>query len=72
VLAGRERRVLFAATFDGLQDRRKIDLRALQELFVNNRWWAAEMVEHEPAFFADLTAQKEIFPSGRPMMRDEI
>jgi carbonic anhydrase len=33
-------------------------LRALQELFANNRRWAAEMVEREPAFFANLTAQQ--------------
>jgi carbonic anhydrase len=33
-------------------------LRALPELFANNRRWAAEMVEREPAFFADLTAQQ--------------
>ena len=33
-------------------------MRALPELFANNRRWAAEMVEREPAFFADLTAQQ--------------
>jgi carbonic anhydrase len=33
-------------------------LQALPELFANNRRWAAEMVEREPSFFADLTAQQ--------------
>ena len=33
-------------------------MRALPELFANNRRWAAEMVEREPAFFANLTAQQ--------------
>ncbi len=33
-------------------------MRALPELFANNRRWAAAMVEREPRFFAQLSAQQ--------------
>src|SRR6185503_10859436 len=36
----------------------KITMQKLPELFANNRRWAAAMVEREPTFFADLTAQQ--------------